>query len=444
MDPSKTTKRPVTLAQASRWLVAKADTNGNGVIGAGDAKHSAVARALIAKADTNHTGALSKAELTRFATRFAGADHRLSATEFQRMARAIAATTAPTPTTPAAPAAPVPGAAPATPTPASGDLSIDGIAQTQPLSARRADGYRAASMPTSGGGGGQSDSLGNLYVATGAEVRVFDSANQLTRRIRLPFAAADVAPSPDGSTLYVTHNDGGVYKPERLVRGADGSYAVDPSFQLEAFPYGGVMQHAEGMRIATDGSGNLYVADGTWSSNLLHTVVKFTPEGKYVTRFGEYADGNKGDASTWDAGRFYWALGGIAVSRDGSKVFTTEIGNNRVQRWDAQADGTYGVGAMWGATQQTDPDRVGSAEPGQFAAPYDIGLDGEDNVYVMNTTATQIQKFTTDGTYLTSMFLGSSGPDVQGPSTERGHGIAVTARGDAVSVESGRMMEHVG
>jgi hypothetical protein len=120
-------------------------------------------------------------------------------------------------------------------------------------------------------------------------------------------------------------------------------------------------------------------------------------------------------------------------------VYTTEVGNSRVQKWDAQADGSYRSTLMWGNTQADDPDRVGLEQPGRFAAPYDIGLDGQGNVYVMNTTVAQIQKFTADGQYLTSMYMGDD-PDVR-PQGLVGHSLAVTARGDAVSVETGRMMQ---
>lgn len=94
---------------------------------------------------------------------------------------------------------------------------------------------------------------------------------------------------------------------------------------------------------------------------------------------------------------------------------------------------------MWGATRGTDPARVGSDQPGRFGAPYDVGIDADGNVYVMNTTAAQIQKFDADGTFITSMFVGDRGADR--PGTKPGHGMVVTARGDAISVETGHMMQ---
>ncbi|MCW2927917.1 MAG: putative repeat protein [Thermoleophilia bacterium] len=345
---------------------------------------------------------------------------------------------APPAANPENPAGGVPGGGGTTPAPTSnvGDPAL--LPAPQALSAANADGYRLSTFPSSGGSGGQADAAGNLYVAAGAELRIFGPDNKAISVTKLPFAPQDVAPGPNGDYIYAVEGT----TPRKLLRQGDGSYAIDPTFQLGTVPYGGKQYAAEGIRIATDHSGNLFVADGMWTGNLLNTVIKFDASGKYQTRFGEYADGNKQDAASWEQGKFYWGLGGIAVSPDGTSVYTTEVGNSRVQRWDAQANGTYASTKMWGNTQADDPDRVGSSQPGKFGAPYDIGLDGEGNVYVMNTTAAQIQKFTRDGQYITGMFMGND-PNTQDASL-RGHGIAVTTRGDAVSTETGRMMEHVG
>jgi DNA-binding beta-propeller fold protein YncE len=192
------------------------------------------------------------------------------------------------------------------------------------------------------------------------------------------------------------------------------------------------------MRIATDAKGNLFVADGVWSGNSLNTVIKFDSQGKYVTRFGEYVEGNPGDASSWEQGKFYWSLGGIAVSRDGNTVYTTEVGNNRVQKWDVNESGTYESTKMWGNTQENDPNRAGDSTPGKFAAPYDIGIDQWGDVYVVNTTVSQIQKFTGDGEYILSMNVGRKAPVMT--EGERSHGLAVDALGNAISTETGMVM----
>ena len=333
---------------------------------------------------------------------------------------------------------PAPGAQPGTPAgggeaPGGGD-DAPILPASQPLSPFNADGYRLATFPATGGQGGQADAQGDLYIAAINELRIFGPDNGVKAVTPLPFMPQDVAPGPDGSYIYAVEG----VTPRKLVRQSDGSYEVDPTFELDLFPYGGRDHVVEGIRIATDHTGNLFIADGVWTNNLLNMVVKYDPDGNYVTRFGEYPDGNKEDPSSWQQGRFF-ALGGIAVSPDGESVYTTEVANHRVQRWDEQLDGTYASTAMWGNTQENDPNRVGSDQPGMFSAPYDIGLDAQGDVYAMNTTTAQIQKFTPDGVFITSMFMGDN-PDVPDPNL-RAHGIAVTADGDAISTETGRIME---
>lgn len=296
--------------------------------------------------------------------------------------------------------------------------------------------YAVADINVRGGGGGQADRSGNLYIADGGRVRIFDVDQREIGSFNVPSGAVDVAPAPDGSSAFVVSRVGNHYEIKRFAKSEAGNWGMDSNFALEQFPYGGKLHTAEGMRIATDAHGNLFVADGVWSSNSLNTVVKFDSNGRYVTRFGEYVEGNATDASSWQQGRFYWSLGGIAVSPDGTSVYTTEVGNNRVQRWDVQEDGTYESTKMWGSTQETDPTREGSLEPGRFAAPYDIGIDQWGDVYVLNTTGAQIQKFTPDGDYLLSMDVGR----LDDATIERAHGLAVDARGNAVSTETGKMM----
>jgi sugar lactone lactonase YvrE len=326
-----------------------------------------------------------------------------------------------------------------TPTPTSNVGDPASVPASRPLSATNADGYRSATFPSGNhGAGGQADANGRLYVAAGNELRIFGPDNTAIAVSKLPFAPNDVAPGPDGSFIYALEGT----TPRRLNRQADGSYAIDPNFRLDPIQYGGKPYAAEAYRIATDAKGDLFVADGVWTSNVLNTVAKFDPNGKYVTSFGDYVNGNKEDAESWAQGGFM-GLSGIAVSPDGNSIYTTEVANGRVQRWDAQANGSYASTKMWANTQADDPNRQGLVQPGKFAAPYDIGLDAQGNVYVMSTTATQVQKFTRDGEFITSMFLGSDDPSVQNPNV-RGHGLAVSAKGDAISTETGRMMEHVG
>ena len=54
----------------------------------------------------------------------------------------------------------------------------------------------------------------------------------------------------------------------------------------------------------------------------------------FVTQFGAWEN-------SWNTGIFYWMNAGVTVTADGKSVYVGEVGNNRVQRFDRQADGSF-------------------------------------------------------------------------------------------------------
>ena len=78
-------------------------------------------------------------------------------------------------------------------------------------------------------------------------------------------------------------------------------------------------------------------------------------------------------------------------------VYVADTGNGRVQKFTS--DGTFLT--QWGS---------GGSEPGQFDYPQGIAVDGRGNVYVADTWNHRVQKFTSDGTFLTQWGRGGSGP----------------------------------
>ena len=297
--------------------------------------------------------------------------------------------------------------------------------------------YSVENWTGCGGGynSGSYDDAGNLYIPCGnpSTIRVYDPAGQLQRQISLGFFVSDVAPSPDGQFLYTASGDA---TPRRLNRQADGSYALDANWRLASYPMYGQQTTPRGHFIATDGAGNIYLADGAWSSSNAHTVIKYAAGGAFVTRFGEY------EANSWSDGKFYWMLTGLAVSPDGSKVYTTEAGNNRVQRFDRQLDGSYTFAWRFGGTPENNPDRGGYCRfdgwEGKFAAPYDVALDGAGYLYVMNTTCHQVLKFTAAGAYITGAQLGTDA------TSDRPHGFAVAKNGNVYIGQSAKKMVLLG
>lgn len=241
-------------------------------------------------------------------------------------------------------------------------------------------------------GSGQIDAAGNLYVPCryidGVErpnIRVYNAANHLVRTIIVPAFPAgdryanDVAPNADGSILYVAQRS--TYTFHKLVRQDDGSYVRDVNWVLGTFadPVAGVTR-PKGEYISSDADGNLYVANGLWVGGP-YAFLKYAPDGKLITRFGQYK------YLSWAAGDIYHQPGGLAATLDGTSVYTSEVGNNRVQRWDLRFDGSYAPAAQWGSTEASDPKRWGSCMSlTQMAAPYDVSVDAAGYAYAVNAT----------------------------------------------------------
>jgi sugar lactone lactonase YvrE len=289
-------------------------------------------------------------------------------------------------------------------------------------------------------GSGSHDSHGDVYIPCGdpTVVKIFSADGALKQNVELGFASNDIAPSPDGAYLYATRCgpagcEQGAAAPVRLARGDDGRYAIDPGWRLQGYPMDGYTYPPGGHFIATDGIGNIYLADGAWGTNLTHTVVKYESDGSLVTRFGRRQE-------SWAGGSFWWQLNGLTVNPDGTRVYTVEGGNNRVQRWDLQADGAYGAVDVIGSTEATNPTReaidcvYGSGWQSRLASPYDAGLDAEGNLYVLNTTCHEVVRFTLDGRFAGVTRLGED------RSETRPHGFAISRDGDVYVGQAGTIL----
>jgi len=123
--------------------------------------------------------------------------------------------------------------------------------------------------------------------------------------------------------------------------------------------------------IATDGGGNIYVAD-----ILNNRIQKFTSDGTFISTWG-----NEGS----DDGEFLWPHG-IAIDQAGD-IYIVDSGNHRIQKFTS--DGTYST--QWG--------NFGS-DNGEFNEPRGIAIDADGNVYVVDMDNHRIQKFASDGTYI--------------------------------------------
>lgn len=258
-------------------------------------------------------------------------------------------------------------------------------------------------FPTCGGswGGGQSDENGTTYIACGAKVLRFAANGTRLADIALPSGTHDVAPSPDGAILYYT--DGGRLR--RVVRQPLGNYAADLKWKPGTFLAEGRTWEPAGYMLATDGWGDIYFSNGGWMNGSPNMIVKFSPNGQVLTQFGTWGNG---------IGEFNVNFG-IAVTRDGRSIYVTEQTNGRIQRFD-YAGGNYRYKLTFGSTN-TNCDVAG-----QFAAPYDLGLDPWGYVYVTDTTCRRVQK-------LTAVGVPVSIPAKIAANGARAHGIAVDHKG---------------
>ncbi len=156
--------------------------------------------------------------------------------------------------------------------------------------------------------------------------------------------------------------------------------------------------------IATDSSGNVYVADA-----LKHQVQKFDSAGTFLTKWGSFgsADGQFKNPA------------GIAVDSSGN-VYVADTANDRIQKFDS-------AGAFltkWGS--------MGSGN-GQVNDPADIATDSSGDVYVADTGNNRIQKFDSGGNFLAKWgHFGEAAGEFKNPA-----GIATDPSGDVYVADTG-------
>jgi DNA-binding beta-propeller fold protein YncE len=123
-------------------------------------------------------------------------------------------------------------------------------------------------------------------------------------------------------------------------------------------------EFGEASGIATNSSGNVYVAD-----EYTHRIQKFDSEGNFVAKWGEIGVDN---------GDFYYP-DGVATDSSGN-VYVADSSNERVQKFDS--DGAFIT--KWDVLDSYgDPDR-----------PSDVAVDSSGNVYV--STYAHVSKFGAD------------------------------------------------
>jgi hypothetical protein len=147
--------------------------------------------------------------------------------------------------------------------------------------------------------------------------------------------------------------------------------------------------------IAIDSLNNVYVID-PWLAN----IQKFTSDGKFITKWGTRGT---------EDGQFANPTG-IAVDPS-SNVYVVDQYNNRIQKFTS--DGEFITN--WGTKCQTggavdiivDWELYSCIQPleTEFFYPGGISVDKLSNVYVVDQYNNRIQKFTSDGDFITTVEL---------------------------------------
>lgn len=295
---------------------------------------------------------------------------------------------------------------------------------------------------------GESDGTGIFYTTCGAAIRRYDKHGTRLGDIPVPGTVrnpADVAPSPDGTYLYLSQ---GTATPARLVRQANGSYSHDGAWRLPKFTYGNQAWDPIGHQLTTDGRGDIYLSNGSyWVSSTVATpgvVVKYAPDGTLLAIFGDHGV---------EPGQWVTNMD-IAVSHDGRRVYVGENCSvqchydrpgyqpSRVTRYDYVPGGRYRFTRIVSAQGPMDGGAFpGCGSAGATHSAYSLAIDHWDNLYVTSTTCGRIQMFRTGADPADDRFLRTVATNLSGDNGIRIHDLSSDMSGRLYSTEWARIFD---
>lgn len=267
---------------------------------------------------------------------------------------------------------------------------IDGPGSTDGIGAA-AKFYRPSSVAT--------DSAGNIYVA--------DSANHTIRKISPTGVVTTLAGSPgivgsangtgaaasfNSLTGIAADNAGNVYVTEMGIHairkitaeGAVTTFAGTPGVEGSVDGISATASFRFPSDVATDGVGNVYVADTANS-----TIRKILPTGVVTTMAG--TAGSEGSADGIGAAARFSMPAGLAVDKAGN-VYVADTENHTIRKITLSGVVTTLAGAP-GISGHAD----GIGAVARFVSPRGIGVDSAGLVYVADDVTSTVRRITPDG-----------------------------------------------
>jgi len=152
---------------------------------------------------------------------------------------------------------------------------------------------------------------------------------------------------------------------------------------------------------------------------------KFDSEGNFITKWGSFCNTAASGVDACD-GRFNYLIGVAVDSTD--NVYVADYNNHRIQKFDS--NGTFLT--RWGSYCDTAASGVDACN-GQFKYPVGVAIDALGNIFVADSHNHRIQKFDSTGTYLTKWGSDGTGDG----ELKNAVGVAVDTSGNVYVADSG-------
>ena len=183
--------------------------------------------------------------------------------------------------------------------------------------------------------------------------------------------------------------------------------------------------------VAVDGSGNLFIADGT------HRIRKVTPDSMITTVAGTGVAGFNGDGQPATSAQLSFP-GGVAIDGSGN-LFIGDQGNHRVRRVVAD---TGLITTVAGTGVRGFAGDGGPPAGAQLAVPVGVAVDGSGNLFIVDRANNRVRQVSGAGLITTvtgtgvSGFAGDGGPPA-GAQLNQPTGIAAALTGDLFIADRG-------